>query len=120
METTCAGPGDDADRDPIEALAESFLERFRRGERPSVEEYAAEHPELADEIRELLPALGELERDQSVGGEATVPGPAGPRAATLRGRRGSSATTRSSARSAGAAWASSTRPCSSRSAATWR
>ncbi len=85
METTCAGPGDDAGRDPIKALAQSFLERLRRGERPSVDEYAAAHPELAGEIRELLPALERLERDQSVGGEATVPGPAGPRAATLRG-----------------------------------
>ena len=46
-----------SDRDPIEVLADSFLARFRRGERPSVEEYAAKHPELADEIRELLPAL---------------------------------------------------------------
>ena len=77
--------GDDAGRDPIEAMAQSFLERFRRGERPSVDEYAATHPELAGEIRELLPALVRLERDRSVGGEATVPGPAGPRAATLRG-----------------------------------
>ena len=46
-----------SDRDPIEMLADSFLARFRRGERPSVEDYAAKHPELADEIRELLPAL---------------------------------------------------------------
>ena len=41
-----------ATRDPIEMLADSFLDRFRRGERPSIEEYAAKHPELADEIRE--------------------------------------------------------------------
>ena len=53
-----------ADRDPIEMLADSFLARFRRGERPSVEEYAAKHPELADEIRELLPALVMLEQEQ--------------------------------------------------------
>ena len=52
-----------ADRDPIEVLADSFLARFRRGERPSIEEYAAQHPELADAIRELLPALVTLRRD---------------------------------------------------------
>ena len=42
-------------------LADSFIARFRPGERPSIEEYAAKYPELADEIRELLPALVELE-----------------------------------------------------------
>src|SRR5262249_51948068 len=64
-----------ADRDPIEMLAASFLERFRRGERPSIEEYAAKYPELADEIRELLPALVMLEQEKSVAGVATGTGP---------------------------------------------
>jgi serine/threonine protein kinase len=59
-----------SDRDPIEVLADSFLARFRRGERPSVEGYAAQHPELADEIRELLPALVMLERDKPAVGPA--------------------------------------------------
>ena len=49
------------DRDPIEQLADSFIARFRAGERPSIEEYAAKYPDLADDIRELLPALVELE-----------------------------------------------------------
>ncbi len=44
-------------RDPFEVVAESFLARFRAGERPSIEDYAARHPELAAQIRELLPAL---------------------------------------------------------------
>src|SRR5262249_31577046 len=60
-----------ADRDPIEMLADSFLARFRRGERPSVEDYAAQHPELAEEIRELLPALVMLEQDKPAVGSAT-------------------------------------------------
>jgi WD40 repeat protein/tetratricopeptide (TPR) repeat protein len=60
-----------SDRDPIEMLADSFLARFRRGERPSVEAYAAEHPELADEIRELLPALAMLEEGKPVPVPAT-------------------------------------------------
>ena len=46
-----------------------------------MDEYAAEHPELAGEIRELLPALELLERDRTVGGEATgrAPPARGPR-----------------------------------------
>ncbi len=52
----------EADRDPLEAAATEFVERHRRGENPSVEEYAQNHPESADSIRELLPVVGALER----------------------------------------------------------
>ena len=55
-----------SDRDPFEVVAESFLARFREGERPSVQEYAARHPELADQIRRLLPALVMIERELSI------------------------------------------------------
>jgi hypothetical protein len=51
-----------SDREPLEELAESFLARFRAGERPSLTEFTAAHPELADEIRELFPALVEMEQ----------------------------------------------------------
>jgi WD40 repeat protein/serine/threonine protein kinase len=44
-------------RNPVEELAEEFLARYRRGERPALTEYTRRHPELADEIRELFPAL---------------------------------------------------------------
>ncbi len=44
-------------RNPVEALAEEFLERKRRGEEASPEKYAEQHPELADEILALFPAL---------------------------------------------------------------
>jgi Protein kinase domain len=54
------------DRDPFEGVAESFLSRFRAGAQPSVAEYAARHPELADQIRRLLPALVMVEQDLSV------------------------------------------------------
>src|SRR5262249_20819061 len=54
------------DRDPFEVVAESFLARFRAGERPGVEEYAARHPEVADQIRELLPALVMVEQDLTI------------------------------------------------------
>jgi WD40 repeat protein/serine/threonine protein kinase len=51
-----------ADYGRFEELAEEFAARFRRGERPSLQEYIDRSPELADEIRELFPALVEVER----------------------------------------------------------
>ena len=44
-------------RDPVEVLAEEFLERRRRGERPSLKEYTDRYPDMADDIREVFPAL---------------------------------------------------------------
>jgi serine/threonine protein kinase len=44
-------------RNPVEALAEEFLDRKRRGERPTLREYVERYPELAEEIRDLFPAL---------------------------------------------------------------
>jgi serine/threonine protein kinase/WD40 repeat protein/tetratricopeptide (TPR) repeat protein len=58
MSDTNPGSG----RDAVEQLLESFLARWRRGERPSPEDYAARCPERADEIRELFPALVEMEQ----------------------------------------------------------
>ncbi len=54
------------DRDPFEVVAESFLARYRTGERPSIEEYANRHPELADQIRKLLPAQVMVEQDLTI------------------------------------------------------
>ena len=45
------------ERNPVELLAEDFLDRKRRGERPTLQDYLDRHPELADEIRDLFPAL---------------------------------------------------------------
>jgi WD40 repeat protein/serine/threonine protein kinase len=59
-------------RDPLEQLADEFLARYRRGEHPSLTEYAEAHPELAGAIRDLFPALVMIEeagaRDQAVAG----------------------------------------------------
>jgi hypothetical protein len=55
----------------LDQLAEEFAERFRRGEHPALHEYTERHPELANEIRELFPAMVEMER-----AEATDPPPA--------------------------------------------
>jgi hypothetical protein len=73
-----------SDREPLEQLAESFLARFRAGERPSLTEFAAAHPELAGEIRALFPALVEMEQAGSAIGSAT--GPASPGAPLGRER----------------------------------
>ena len=43
-------------------LAEEFAGRFRRGERPSLQEYVDRLPEMAAEIREMFPALVEVEQ----------------------------------------------------------
>jgi serine/threonine protein kinase len=50
------------DRDPLDLMAEEYSHRCRLGENPSVEEYVAQYPELAAEIRSLLPAVAFLER----------------------------------------------------------
>jgi WD40 repeat protein/serine/threonine protein kinase len=50
--STCSGS-----RNPVEVLAEEFLDRKRRGEPATPEDYAERHPELADEILVLFPAL---------------------------------------------------------------
>lgn len=51
------------DRDELlDQLAESYAERYRNGERPSISEYTSRHPELADDIRELFPAMVMIEQ----------------------------------------------------------
>ena len=67
-------------RDPLEALAEEFLDRMRCGERPAVSEFLARAPERAGELGELLSALllvedVKLHADAtSAAGEAGLPG----------------------------------------------
>ena len=51
------GPDLDDGRDPLEALAEEFLDRMRCGERPALSEFLARAPERAGELQELLSAL---------------------------------------------------------------
>jgi serine/threonine protein kinase/WD40 repeat protein/Tfp pilus assembly protein PilF len=47
----------DQTRDPVEVLAEEFLQRRRKGEVPSLKEYTDRYPQLAGEIRDVFPAL---------------------------------------------------------------
>lgn len=54
-------------------LAEEFLERYRNGERPPLREYVERYPRLADEIREVFPAVAMMENvalaDDSLGAD---------------------------------------------------
>jgi eukaryotic-like serine/threonine-protein kinase len=57
MEITDAGRYDRLDR-----LAEEVAARFRGGERPTLQEYVERHPDLADDLRDLFPALAQVEQ----------------------------------------------------------
>jgi eukaryotic-like serine/threonine-protein kinase len=59
-----------ADRNPFERLAEEFAASLRRGEHPSIPEYAERYPEHAADIRELFPALALVEQNKPARQEA--------------------------------------------------
>jgi hypothetical protein len=63
-----------SEHDPLAVLADDFLARHRRGERPAPEEYAERHPEFAAQIRELFATLLVVENL----GEARAPAPGAP------------------------------------------
>jgi serine/threonine protein kinase len=52
---------DDSIIDPVGPLAEEFVARYRKGERPPLSEYIAKHPELAERIRQVFPMLAVME-----------------------------------------------------------
>jgi len=54
-----------SERDPFEQIAGEFRARLRAGEHPALEEYTERYPELADQVRELFPALILMERDRA-------------------------------------------------------
>ncbi len=66
MDQTDSGP----DGLPEDLVAE-YLDRLRRGERPSITEYVQRYPELADQIRELFPAFAVVEEFKPGPGEAS-------------------------------------------------
>ncbi len=74
MSESTSGP------DLFNLLADEFADRHRRGERPPVTEYTDKYPELADQIRELFPALVAIEELGAGSGPAA--GPDAPRPET--------------------------------------
>jgi serine/threonine protein kinase/Flp pilus assembly protein TadD len=67
----------DSAADPLDELACEFVERHRRGERPALSEYIARYPHLADDIREVFPALILMEQARA-GPETGSEKPAAP------------------------------------------
>src|SRR5262245_27575255 len=61
------------ERNPVERLAEEFAARLRRGETPTLSEYAANYPQYAEQIRELFPALLMMEQLKPAGEDLTGP-----------------------------------------------
>ncbi len=57
---------DSKDYDLLDRLAGEFADRLRRGERPTVREYAERYPGLADLIREAFPALVTVEEVEEI------------------------------------------------------
>ena len=51
--------------DPLGQIADEFVEAFRQGQHPSVEEFARRYPAHADAIRDMLPALVLMEKAKS-------------------------------------------------------
>jgi WD40 repeat protein/serine/threonine protein kinase/tetratricopeptide (TPR) repeat protein len=62
----------------LSQLADEFADRYRRGERPSLQEYTDRHPGLADDILELFPALVEMEQAKEDRDNVSEPENAGP------------------------------------------
>ena len=65
----------DTERDPFELIAAEFTDRCRGGQRPSIDDYAREHPELAHEIRDLFPTIAAIEQVKSASPGQTGGGP---------------------------------------------
>ncbi|HEV3165887.1 MAG TPA: serine/threonine-protein kinase [Isosphaeraceae bacterium] len=65
--------------DPLDVLAEEFVNRLRKGDRPTTAEYAARYPALVDRIQALFPALVAMEEADTIAAPfAGFMGPASP------------------------------------------
>jgi len=74
--------GRDTERNPVEVLAEEFAERQRKGEQPTIAEYATRHPELADQIEAIFPTVAlmvQLGERHHLSAHVARPWPAMPR-----------------------------------------
>jgi len=50
------------DQDTLDFLVDEFMARLRAGERPTPEDYARRHPQLAHDILELFPVIAAMEQ----------------------------------------------------------
>ncbi|HKI20287.1 MAG TPA: serine/threonine-protein kinase, partial [Isosphaeraceae bacterium] len=67
----------------LNRITDEYMGRMRRGDRPTVEEYCARYPHLAEEIRDLLGAMVEIEQVEEDLRESREPAPS---SAPLAGR----------------------------------
>jgi eukaryotic-like serine/threonine-protein kinase len=51
-----------SDRNPVDVLADKFAASLREGATPSIDDYVARHPELADDIRATFPSIAMMEK----------------------------------------------------------
>ncbi len=72
--------------DPFGQIADAFVEEYRLGRRPSLEDYARRFPKHAGEIREILPTLVMMERAKSQSGSLHSEGVCSQDSAPLLGR----------------------------------
>jgi serine/threonine protein kinase/WD40 repeat protein len=70
--------------DLLDQLVQEFAERYRRGQRPSLQEYLDRYPHLADDLREVLPALAEIGQAEEDRRKAPAPAAAAEAALPLR------------------------------------
>ena len=105
-----------AERHPVDRLAEEFVQRYRRGERPAIADYTSKYPELASELQEILAVLVLIEEH---GRMHVQPGGGTGRSSPICRRRCNWATIECSAKSAAAEWESSMRQCRNRSGGMW-
>ena len=104
-----------SDSEIVVELAEEFIDRYRRGDRPPLAEYTSKYPDLAERILDVFPAMAMMENiaiheesgNDLDGGEDWLK-------RTKRRTRRRSAITASFARWVAAGWASSMRPSNSR------
>lgn len=61
-------------RNPFEEVADEFLQRHRNGESPEIEDYCAQYPEHAEQIRKLFPTLLMMEGLDDPSAESTSSG----------------------------------------------
>ncbi len=103
----------------VGSVVESFLARFRKGERPALTDLIASHPDLAAQLREIIPALVELEHFGDLTG--TYHGPRSDRVSpSASAHPVSLGGYRVLARIGAGAWGWSMPPSTSRSRAAWR
>jgi tetratricopeptide (TPR) repeat protein len=51
-----------SDRNPVDVLADEFAAQLREGAAPSIDDYVARNPELADDIRATFPSIEMMEK----------------------------------------------------------